>query len=202
MGVSGPMWATLHETSVTRCEGEATLALGPGRLPRLEPELVVAFERVPAPEAGLDELAASLAWMAPGFEIVVSHLPAWEYAPAQTIADSAVHGALVVGRPLSVPRGAGAGEALARTLADARMRLRDGTGRVVAEGLGANVLGDPLHALQRFLADIADTPGVRPPAPGELATTGTWSDSVPIAPGETWRADFDAGLGTLALALR
>lgn len=202
LGVSGPMWGTLHASSVTRCDGAATLALGPGRLPRLEPELVVAFGQVPAPGADLDALAAGLAWMAPGFEIVVSHLPDWRYAPAQTIADGAVHGALVVGRPLPVPRGRGAGAALARTLADARMRLHDASGRVVAEGRGANVLGDPLHALQRFLADIAATPGVRPPAPGELVTTGTWTDAVPVAPGQTWRADFDAGLGSLSLALR
>jgi 2-oxo-3-hexenedioate decarboxylase len=33
-------------------------------------------------------------------------------------------------------------------------------------------------------------------------TTGTWSDAVPVAPGQTWRAEFDAGLGALSLTLR
>ena len=45
---------------------------------------------VPA-NASLDQLLACVDWIAPGFEIVQSHLADWRFAAADTVADGALH---------------------------------------------------------------------------------------------------------------
>ncbi|MET0381963.1 MAG: fumarylacetoacetate hydrolase family protein [Burkholderiaceae bacterium] len=201
MGVAGPMWGTLHDTTLTFCDGHAEVALGHAKLPRLEPEIVVGFERVPPAGASFDELSDCIAWIAPGFEIVQAHAPDWRYSPAQTIADSAVHARLIVGRRTPARYAAPNGESLAARLAGAAVRLSEG-GVPKADGVGTNVLDGPLHALRRFLQDMPRVPGAAPLKAGDVVTTGTWTDAQPIAPGETWQADFDAPIGPLRVTLR
>jgi 2-oxo-3-hexenedioate decarboxylase len=38
-------------------------------------------------------------------------------------------------------------------------------------------------------------------APGDVITTGTWTDAFPIASGQHWTADFPAPLSALHLTL-
>jgi 2-oxo-3-hexenedioate decarboxylase len=59
-----------------------------------------------------------------------------------------------------------------------------------------------LHALRFFLQALRDCPGAADLAPGDVVTTGTWTDAWPVAPGETWRADFDAPLPALSVRFR
>jgi 2-keto-4-pentenoate hydratase len=62
-------------------------------------------------------------------------------------------------------------------------------GETVAEGVGANVLGDPLTVLEwtaNHLSALDD--GIKA---GEVVSTGTCTGVTPIAPDETLVADFD-----------
>lgn len=63
-------------------------------------------------------------------------------------------------------------------------------GKVAAEGIGANVLGDPRIALA-WLANDRITHGT-PLLAGEITTTGTCIVPVAIAPGDQVMADFGA----------
>ena len=61
-------------------------------------------------------------------------------------------------------------------------------GEAVAEGVGANVLGDPLNVLEwtaNHLSTLGD--GIKA---GEVVSTGTCTGVTPIAPDETLVADF------------
>ena len=61
-------------------------------------------------------------------------------------------------------------------------------GETVAEGVGANALGDPLNVLEwtaNHLSALGD--GIKA---GEVVSTGTCTGVTPIAPGETLIADF------------
>ena len=73
-------------------------------------------------------------------------------------------------------------------LKDHPVRLyRDG--EPVAEGVGANALGDPLAVLEwtaNHLSALGD--GI---VEGEVVSTGTCTGVLPVAPGETFVADFE-----------
>ncbi|MCH8097671.1 MAG: hydratase [Proteobacteria bacterium] len=61
-------------------------------------------------------------------------------------------------------------------------------GETVAEGVGANALGDPLNVLEwtaNHLSALGD--GIKA---GEVVSTGTCTGVTPVAPGETLIADF------------
>jgi len=200
MGVSAPMWGTLHDTTVVLCDGQARVALGTATMPRLEPEVVLGLARAPAPGASLDELFACLDWIAPGFEIVSTHVADWRYALAENIADSAVHNRLVVGSKIPVASIARDGESFSARLASAGVSLRvDDVAR--ATGQGANVLGSPLLALHRFIAQMRAIAGSTPLKAGDIVTTGTWTDAQDITPGQAWEAAFDAPIGSVRIAL-
>lgn len=80
------------------------------------------------------------------------------------------------------------------------MRLWCGDRRV-DQGCGANVLDGPLHALRHFVLELQRCPGAPALRAGDVVTTGTWTDAWPLAPGQTWRAEFDAPLAPIELAL-
>ncbi|MDO8373129.1 MAG: hydratase, partial [Polaromonas sp.] len=90
---------------------------------------------------------------------------------------------------------------LEERLAAAHITLSCG-GRQVDEGVGSNVLDGPLHALQHFLMELRSCPGAPELQPGDVVTTGTWTDAWPVAPGETWTAAFDAPLAGLTVRFR
>ena len=189
-GVYAPIWGTVWNTTLSFCDGEGE--------PRLEPECVFGLKATPPARPDGDELLACIEWFAPGFEIVQSHLPGWKFTAADTVADSGLHARLLVG-PRSaldgLPRDGAAFDGL---LAATRVRLLRGD-LPVDEGVGANVLDGPLHALSYFLAALRDCPGATDLQPGDVVTTGTWTDAWPVHRGEQWRADFGTPLAPLAV---
>lgn len=197
-GVYAPIWGTVWNTTLAFCEGEGEIALAGTCQPRIEPECVFGLKATPPARATLDQLLACVEWIAPGFEIVQSHMPDWKFSAADTVADSGLHGRLLVGRRIAaetLPRDAAAFDA---QLAAARVTLWRGEQRV-DEGVGANVLDGPLHALAHFLAALRDCPGAPDLQPGDVVTTGTWTDAWPVHRGEHWRAAFDPPLAPLAV---
>jgi 2-keto-4-pentenoate hydratase len=197
-GVYAPIWGTVWNTTLTFCDGEGELSLASTCQPRIEPECVFGLKATPPARATLDELLACVEWIAPGFEIVQSHSKDWKFVAADTVADSGLHGLLLVGRKIAVgnlPRDAASFDA---QLAADRIVLRRGDERI-DEGVGANVLDGPLHALAHFLAELRNCPGAPDLQPGDVVTTGTWTDAWPVRRGETWRAEFGEPLAPISV---
>ncbi len=196
-GVFAPIWAPVWSSTLTLLDGtEAEVSLAGLVQPRLEPEIVFGFAA--APRAGMSEaeLIGCLAWVAHGFEIVHTHFDGWRFTAADTVADFALHGRLLVGPRVPVSRFGRLGEELAAM----PMALhRDGA--PIDSGIGANVLDGPLTALKLWLEAMArDTPWWTVRA-GDLVTTGTITDAWPMLPGQHWRSE--PGHGALhGLSLR
>jgi 2-oxo-3-hexenedioate decarboxylase len=192
-GVWQPLWAHVWAHTVHQAgDARATLSLRRLVQPRLEPEVVFGLK---APLPVTDDPAAvlaSVAWIAPGFEIVQSHFPDWKFTAADCTAAFGLHGALIVGPPLPVSEANR--DALAAALPAFTATLSRG-GSVVDRGRGANVLGSPALALADLARVLAGQPQFPPLAAGEIVTTGTLTDAWPVAPGETWASDY----GTLGL---
>jgi 2-oxo-3-hexenedioate decarboxylase len=194
--VFAPIWGTVWDTTLAFCDGEGTLSLAGTCQPRLEPETVFGMAATPPANASLDELHACVEWVAPGFELVQSHQPGWVFTAADTVADCGLHARLLVGARVPVAQVAGSASAFEERLARAEVVLEEG-GRAVERGKGANVLDGPLHALHYFLQALRDCPGATDLQPGDVVTTGTWTDAWPVAPGQQWTARFEAPLSPL-----
>lgn len=197
--VSAPIWGTIWDTTLTFCDGHGEVSLAGACQPRLEPEAVLGISRTPPARASLDDLFACLAWVAPGFEVVHTHLPGWQIDAADAVADGGLHGRLLVGARRSVRDVAGDAAAFEQKLARAGVVLRRGR-QEVDRGAGANVLDGPLHALGHFLEALRNCPGAPDLQAGDVVTTGTWTDAWPVAPGESWIGEFDAPLQTLQIS--
>jgi len=201
LGVSAPMWGTVYDTTLTLCEGRTELSLAGFWQPRIEPECVFGLAATPPPEPTLDQLLACLDWIAPGFEIVQSHLPREKLTAFDTIADGGVHAHLVVGQRMPAAALGPRAEDFEQALAAAGVVLRQ-DGRRMAEGNARIVMDGPLQALQHFVRVLRACPGAPDLQPGDVITTGTWTDALPIAPGETWAAEFGAPLSPLEVHFR
>ena len=193
-----PIWGTMWDRTVAECAGACTVSLAHLCQPRIEPEAVFGFKATPRADASLDDLFAALDWIAPGFEIVQSHRPDWKFTAPQTVADAGLHGRLLVGPKVRIADLASRADELDRLLARARVRLsRDGV--PVEEGTGANVLDSPLRALMHFLVELRSCPGATDIAPGDIVTTGTWTDAWPVRAGERWTTRHDSVLPGLEI---
>ena len=198
-GVWAPIWGTVWDGSLRFSDhGAGDLSLSGLCQPRLEPEAVFGFKATPAPAATLQELVDAIEWVAPGFEIVQSHRPGWKFTAPETVADGALHARLWVGQRRLLAEVACDARQLDAALAAARVTLHC-DGAAVEEGTGAHVLGGPLQALLHFLTELRQCPGAADLQPGDVVTTGTWTDAWPVQPGQTWRADFGVPLTSLQL---
>jgi len=197
--VDAPIWGTVWDTTLTFCEDGNDISLAGICQPRLEPEAVFGMAVTPPADASLDDLLACIAWVAPGFEIVQSHQPDWKFCAADTVADGALHARLLVGRRVPIAEVAQDAKAFEQRLAEARVSLCRGTD-AVDQGVGANVMDGPLHALRHFLQTLRACPGAADLQPGDVVTTGTWTDAWPVAPGEQWTAAFDIPLSPLTIS--
>jgi 2-oxo-3-hexenedioate decarboxylase len=98
-----------------------------------------------------------------------------------------LHGRLVVGPPTPVEPDMR--DALAAVLPTFRATLRR-DGAIVDNGVGANVLDGPAHALAHLRDLLASQPRFPALAAGEIVTTGTLTDAWPVGSGETWTSDY------------
>lgn len=195
--VRAPIWGAMWDTTVTQCEGAGSVSLERICQPRIEPEAVFGFRTTPH-DASLDAIFEALDWIAPGFEIVQSHAPDWKFEMPDTVADGGLHGHLLIGARAPILSLASEAGALERALAGARVVLHR-NGEAVEEGAGANVLDGPLHALAHFIAELRACPGSVDLQPGDIVTTGTWTDAWPVKAGERWSTIYDAVLPGLAV---
>lgn len=171
-------------------------AFAPSALRRASPELVSGppERRRESPALQAADALDACEWIALGFEIIDCVFPAWQYQPADFVAAFGLHAALVVGEPRPIE------PAMVDDLPRFTVRLlRDG--QLAAEGSGRNVLRSPAACLGELAAATSRGPGADPLAGDEVISTGSMTESQPIAVGETWNAQLD-GLALPALTLR
>ncbi len=199
--VYAPIWGPIWDTTVTVCDASGSLDLAGTCQPRIEPEIAFGFDATPPPDPTLDDLFDCIAWLAPSFEVVHSHCEDWKFTAPETAADGALHGRLLVGRRTPIRALAHDGATLDDRLAAARVELfHDDV--LIDEGIGANVLDGPLHALRHFAHEMQRCPGAPAIQPGDIVTTGTWTDAWPVAPGQRWHSRFDAPFDPLEVVFR
>lgn len=172
---------------------DATIDLALANHPLVEPELLMRTSARIDPDAGLDELAASVE-CAGALEVPVSRFAGWwplGEAPRLTlsglIADNSVAGFVVAGvswRSLTSEE-IGALEV--------RLDLPDGE---IIVGRSSRVLGHPLRALTWLAGRLART-GEELPV-GSIVSTGTFAAPSRGRPG-TYRATFGSGLGPVVV---
>ena len=196
--VYAPIWGTVYDSTLQWCEGEGRLSASGLCQPRIEPEIVFGMRHTPAPEATLEDLFDAIEWLAPGFELVQTHLPNWKFKAPDAVADGGLHGRLVVGPRLALRNFATNASELVQRLAQSTVRLVC-DGKVQLQGHGSLVLDSPLQALHHFVAALHACPGAPLLLPGDVVTTGTWTDALPVQAGQTWRAEFDAPIPSLQL---
>ncbi|MER8235842.1 fumarylacetoacetate hydrolase family protein [Streptomyces sp. NPDC094049] len=185
-GVSTPdygpvLGSTVYENGATT-PGDAFIA------PKVEAEIVF---RLGAPLKGpgvtVTEAREAIAEVMAGLEIVDSRIEDWRIRLADTVADLASNGAVVLGPPVALPD-----DCDVRLIGMAFSR----NGDLVATGAGAAALGDPA-AVVAWLANVLGEHGVTLEA-GQLIMTGALHAAVPMRPGDSFVAEFDR-LGTVTL---
>lgn len=198
-GLQTLVWAHMYDDTVREARGNAArLAVAGLHAPKIEPEIVLTM-KAPVGDGASDAAAilAAVESVALGFEIIHSPYPDWTFQPADFVAAFGLHAALFVGEPRTVD--AASIPALADALAKFRVTLsRDG--EVVAEGAGKNALRSPALCVGELASALARAPGAEPLAAGDRVSSGTLTESQPLAAGETWTAVVDGiELPTLTL---
>lgn len=150
--------------------------------PRIEPEIMFGLGKAPSPDMDEAALLDCVDWTALGYEVGQSIFPGWKFAASDTIAASALHGAVLVGNRHAVaPRK----ESWRRELASFGVELYC-DGKLSQTGGGALVLDSPLPALRHPVELLSNDPDNPPLCAGELISTGTLTLAMPVRAGETW----------------
>ena len=193
------VWAHMYDDTVQHADGQsASLTIRRMCSPKIEPEIVF---KLRSPLDGASDVADVLShveWIALGFEIIDCVFADWKFQPQDFVAAFGLHAALVVGQRRVVDRAAI--PALADQLARFTVTLSR-NGEVVAEGSGKNSLRSPALCLAELAAAISRRSPGEPLAAGELVSSGTLTESQPIAGGESWTAVVE-GIDLPLLTLR
>jgi len=182
-GVHEPVWGYVYDSTVVPfTQGHARCSLKPFAEPKIEPEIVFHFRSTPPVGGELVAILQSIDWVASAFEIVQSHCPGWKFRAPDTIADSALHGALLLGPPQPLDS---LGPDLIRVLESFSLELSCNS-MIRAVGKGSNVLGSPLAAVAHLVAVLSKQPQFPPLKANDVVTTGTITTAQPVLPGEVW----------------
>lgn len=185
-GIRAPIWGYVYDTTVHDLGPADTFSLAGLPEPRIEPELALHIARAPTPGMTAAELATCVDWVAPAFEVVFSIFPGWKFAAADAVAAYGVHAALYLGQRRDITSDPAAA---AKLLAGFDVEMTSGAG-VSRKGHARNVLGSPLESLRYLVEEIARTTGAEPLRAGEVVTTGTLTEAMPLAPGDVWQTTF------------
>ncbi|WP_439639241.1 2-keto-4-pentenoate hydratase [Nevskia sp.] len=190
MGIAEPNYGLLGEGMVL---GPSPVTIEAGQLvhPRVEPELTLELG-APLQGPGCTEAAASaaIAKVYPSLEVVDTRYHAYQFTLRDNIADNSSSARCVLGAPVAfTPQ---------LDLKTCVVELRGSDG-VLAFGVGADALGDPVRALA-WLANALAVHG-ESLRPCDRVMTGGLTRAFPIAAGERLTASF-AGIGSVELRLR
>ncbi len=187
-GVSSPDFAPVMASHVR--PDAAAVDAADFIAPRLEAEIALVLATdLSGPDCTAVDVLRATAGAVAALELVDSRIRDWKITLADTVADMASSGAIVLGGR-AVP------------LADIDLRLvgmvfsRDG--EVLASGAGAAALGNPAEAVAWLVRTLHEL-GASLSA-GDVVMTGALHAAVPVLPGQVYRADFDR-LGPVSLRI-
>jgi 2-oxo-3-hexenedioate decarboxylase len=185
------VWAHMFDDTVHYCDGAGELAISALCSPRIEPEIVMKLQ---APVEG--SAMESVEWIALGFEVVDCPYPDWRFQPLDFVAAWGLHAALLVGPQVAV--NASNIATLTQQLADFKLTLAS-NGAAVAEGGSKNCMRSPALCID----ELARATATRGDAlrSGELVSTGTLTDALPIQVGQEWSVNV-AGIDVPTLCVR
>jgi 2-keto-4-pentenoate hydratase len=154
--------------------------------PRVEAEIAFVLDRdLAGPGVTTTNALAAIRSVLPSIEIVDSRVKDWKIKLVDTVADNASSGRLVIGGTLT-------------PLAGLDLRLVgvvvSRNGQMIDTGAGAAALGNPARCVA-WLANKLASFGQGLKA-GEIVLPGALHKMVPVAPGDTFRAEF-AHLGVV-----
>jgi 2-keto-4-pentenoate hydratase len=149
--------------------------------PRIEAEIafVLTGDLDQPGDISTSAVRAAAGYAVAALEIVDSRIAGWDISIVDTVADNASSGLFVLGAthtPLHRLDPAAVGMSMTRN------------GEVVSTGSGADCLGDPLTAVA-WLATTARDYG-QPLRAGDVILSGALGPMVPVAPGDTFQAEF------------
>jgi len=161
-------------------DGSAALDTSRFISPRIEPEIsFVLSDELRGPGLTMIDVFRAVDYAIASVEIIDSRVADWRISLADTIADNASSGALVLGaRPVRI-------DAVDLGLIGCVLSRN---GETVATGAGAAVLGHPLNAVL-YLANTLGALGRSLPA-GSLVMAGALTAAVPVAAGDRFTATF------------
>jgi 2-oxo-3-hexenedioate decarboxylase len=182
-GVWDPIWAYVYDRTTTAwTTAEPEVTIGGLSEPRIEPEIQLCFAQAPPPGGDEEAILACAEWVALGFELVQSPFADWNFRAPDAIAACSLHGHLVLGAPVTVNDPAACAAALREFDV---ILVCDGAQR--ATGRGSNVLDSPVLAVRHLMSVLAEQ-NAAPIAAGEIISTGTLTDALPVRPRERWSA--------------
>jgi len=188
LGVDSPDFAPVMASHVL--QDGAAVAAADYIAPRLEAEIALVLGAdLEGPDCTPLDVVRAIEGVVASIELVDSRVADWKIALPDTVADMASSGAIVIaGRTTPVA------DVDLRTLG--MVFTRDG--EVVATGAGAAALGNPAAAVA-WLVRTLHPLGASLPA-GSIVMTGALHAAVPVAAGETYRAEFDR-LGAVSVRI-
>jgi 2-keto-4-pentenoate hydratase len=185
MGVDSPDFAPVLASHL-RQDG-ATVTAGSFIAPKVEAEIALVLrDGLAGPDCTEQDVAAAVSGAVAALEIVDSRITDWQIALADTVADLASSGAVVLGQEVR-PDGF-----------DLRLTgmVLTGNGSLIATGAGAAALGGPLTAVAWLVRTLHPLGGSL--QAGQFVMTGALHAAVSLAPGQHYRAEFDR-LGPVGL---
>jgi 2-keto-4-pentenoate hydratase len=185
MGVDSPDFAPVLASHL-RPDG-ATVTAGSFIAPKVEAEIALVLrDGLAGPDCTEQDVAAAVSGAVAALEIVDSRITDWQIALADTVADLASSGAVVLGQGVR-PDGF-----------DLRLTgmVLTGNGSLIATGAGAAALGGPLTAVAWLVRTLHPLGGSL--QAGQFVMTGALHAAVSLAPGQHYRAEFDR-LGPVGL---
>lgn len=183
------VWAHMYDDTVRHAvHDRAEVSLERLVSPKIEPEIVFCVKGMPAAGADAATVLESVEWIALGFEMIDCVFPDWQFQPVDFVASRGLHAGLVVGTPS--PIAADARKRIAEALPSFTVRL-DRNGETVATGSGKNALRSPAACLGELASALGRSTARGPLLPGDLVSSGTLTESQPMAADQTWTAEVD-----------
>jgi 2-keto-4-pentenoate hydratase len=180
LGVDEPDFGTILDHMVAPDRGQ--IAAGTILQPRVEAEIAFVLAKDLDPiRVSPDTVVAVTDYVCPAIEICGSRISGWDIKIADTIADNASAGMIVLGMRRT--------KAVLAELPGISVSVRQ-NGAVVAEGAGQACLGNPAIAVA-WLAEALGRLGTQLRA-GDIVMSGALARMIPGAAGDDFAADFGA----------
>ena len=189
LGVDSPDFAPVLSSHV-HADGDSVTA-GDYIHPRIEAEIALVLRTdLRGPDCSALDVAAAISGAVPALEIVDSRIADWKIKLADTIADLASSGAVVLGPTVTPAAGL-----------DLRLlgMVLTCNGELIATGAGAAALGNPLQAVAWLVQTLHLLGGYL--RAGQFIMTGSLHGAADIKPGQYYRAEFDR-LGPVGARIR